>query len=218
MNCILEINPLLVTSFTNVFSQSVGCFFILLMISSTVQKIYILIRSHLFLFLFLLPLKMGPKIISLWLMSKCILPMFSSKSFIVSGLTFRSLIYFEFIFVYGVQEYSNFIFFFTCSCQVFPAPLIEETLFSIVYPCLLCHKLTISVGVSGLSFLFLWPIFLCFCIFLCQYYSISEKAMAPHSSTLAWEIPWMEEPGRLQSMGSHRVGHGWSNLAAAAAL
>ena len=35
----------------------------------------------------------------------------------------------------------------------------------------------------------------------------SEKAMAPHSSTLAWEIPWMEEPGRLQSMGSLRVGH-----------
>ena len=33
-----------------------------------------------------------------------------------------------------------------------------------------------------------------------------EKAMAPHSSTLAWEIPWMEEPGRLQSMGSLRVG------------
>ena len=34
-----------------------------------------------------------------------------------------------------------------------------------------------------------------------------EKAMAPHSSTLAWKIPWTEEPGRLQSMGSHRVGH-----------
>ena len=33
-----------------------------------------------------------------------------------------------------------------------------------------------------------------------------EKAMAPHSSTLAWKIPWMEEPGRLQSMGSVRVG------------
>ena len=31
--------------------------------------------------------------------------------------------------------------------------------------------------------------------------------MAPHSSTLAWKIPWMEEPGRLQSMGSLRVGH-----------
>ena len=34
-----------------------------------------------------------------------------------------------------------------------------------------------------------------------------EKAMAPYSSTLAWKIPWMEEPGGLQSMGSLRVGH-----------
>ena len=37
--------------------------------------------------------------------------------------------------------------------------------------------------------------------------SILEKAMAPHSSTLAWKIPWTEKPGRLQSMGSLRVGH-----------
>ena len=35
----------------------------------------------------------------------------------------------------------------------------------------------------------------------------SEKAMAPHSSTLAWQIPWTEEPGRLQSLGSLRVRH-----------
>ena len=35
----------------------------------------------------------------------------------------------------------------------------------------------------------------------------SEKAMAPHSSTLAWKIPWTEEPGGLQSMGSLRVRH-----------
>ena len=34
-----------------------------------------------------------------------------------------------------------------------------------------------------------------------------EKEMATHSSTLAWKIPWKEEPGRLQSMGSQRVGH-----------
>ena len=34
-----------------------------------------------------------------------------------------------------------------------------------------------------------------------------EKVMAPHSSTLAWKIPWMEEPGGLQSMGSLRVRH-----------
>ena len=38
----------------------------------------------------------------------------------------------------------------------------------------------------------------------------SEKAMAPHSSTLAWKIPWMEEPGKLQSMGSPRVRHNWT--------
>ena len=44
------------------------------------------------------------------------------------------------------------------------------------------------------------------------YYIIpsSEKAMALHSSTLAWKIPWMEEPGGLQSMGSRRVGHDWA--------
>ena len=40
-----------------------------------------------------------------------------------------------------------------------------------------------------------------------------EKGMATHPSTLAWRIPWMEKPGRLQSMGSHRVGHDWSDLA-----
>ena len=38
---------------------------------------------------------------------------------------------------------------------------------------------------------------------------LSEKAMAPHSSTLAWKIPWTAEPGRLQSVGSLRVGHDW---------
>ena len=38
----------------------------------------------------------------------------------------------------------------------------------------------------------------------------TEKAMASHSSTLAWKIPWTEEPGRLQSMGSLRVGHDWA--------
>ena len=44
-------------------------------------------------------------------------------------------------------------------------------------------------------------------IHACTY---TEKAMAPHSSTLAWEIPWTEEPGGLQSMGPLRVGHNWA--------
>ena len=39
---------------------------------------------------------------------------------------------------------------------------------------------------------------------------ISEKAMTPHSSTLAWKSPWTEEPGGLQFMGSLRVGHDWA--------
>ena len=37
--------------------------------------------------------------------------------------------------------------------------------------------------------------------------SVPEKPMVTHSSTLVWKIPWTEEPGRLQSMGSQRVGH-----------
>ena len=42
---------------------------------------------------------------------------------------------------------------------------------------------------------------------LSQSYNVPEKAMAPYSGTLAWKIPWKEEPGGLQSMGSLRVGH-----------
>ena len=44
-----------------------------------------------------------------------------------------------------------------------------------------------------------------------------EKEMAAHSSILAWRIPGMREPDGLPSMGLHRVGHNWSDLAAAAA-
>ena len=44
-----------------------------------------------------------------------------------------------------------------------------------------------------------------------------EKEMATHSSVLAWRIPGTAEPGGLPSMGSHRVGHDWRDLAAAAA-
>ena len=56
------------------------------------------------------------------------LPMFSSRRFIISGLTFRSLIHFEFTFVYGVRKCSSFMLF-----QVFPAPLVKEIVFSPLY-------------------------------------------------------------------------------------
>ena len=49
------------------------------------------------------------------------------------------------------------------------------------------------------------------------YVLFTEKAMAPHSSTLAWRIPGMGEPDGLLSIGLHRVGRDWSDLAAAAA-
>ena len=49
------------------------------------------------------------------------------------------------------------------------------------------------------------------------YLHVLEKEMATHSSVLAWRIPGTREPGRLPSMGSHRVGHNWSDLAAVAA-
>ena len=67
--------------------------------------------------------------ILLWFVLKTVLPMFPSKTFIVSGLTFRSLVHFEFIFVY-IRKCSNFILF-TLSCPVFLAPLIEETVSSL---------------------------------------------------------------------------------------
>ena len=112
MSClyILEINPLSVVSFANIFSHSEGCLFILFMVSFAVQKLLSLIKSHLFIFVFIsFTLGGGSKKILLWFMSKCVFPMFSSKSFIVSGLTFRPLIHFEFIFVYDVRSCSNFI-------------------------------------------------------------------------------------------------------------
>ena len=112
MSClyILKINPLSVVSFANIFSHSEGCLFVLFMASFAVQKLLSLIKSYLFIFVFIsITLGSGSKKILLWFMSKSVFPMFSSKSFIVSGLTFRSLIHLEFIFVYGVRKCSNFI-------------------------------------------------------------------------------------------------------------
>ena len=55
----------------------------------------------------------------------------------------------------------------------------------------------------------LWGFFFFFFAFYTGVLLLLEKAMAPHSNTLAWKIPWTEEPGRLQPMGSPRVGHDW---------
>ena len=59
---------------------------------------------------------------------------------------------------------------------------------------------------------------MCVCVYIYIISFILEKEMATHSSILAWRIPGTGEPGGLPSMGSHRVGHDWSDLAAAAFL
>ena len=45
------------------------------------------------------------------------------------------------------------------------------------------------------------------CLLSLGWEGLLEKGMAPHSSMLAWRMPWTEEPGRLQSVGSQRIGH-----------
>ena len=94
----------------NDFSHGVGCLFVLSMVSFAVQELLHLIRFRLFIFAFVsFALGDGSKKILLWFMSKSILPGFSSRSFMVSGVTPRSLIHFEFLFVYSVRKCSNLI-------------------------------------------------------------------------------------------------------------
>ena len=107
---ILEINPLSVALFAIIFFHYKSCLFILFIISFAVQKLLSLVRSHLFTFIFIsINLEGGSDRILLWCISNSVLPIFSSKNFIVSSLIFKSLIHFEFIFVYGVRKFSNFI-------------------------------------------------------------------------------------------------------------
>ena len=107
----MDINPLSINLFANIFSHSIvgmELFFVLLKVSFAIQKILSLIRFHLFIFAFIsFALGDRSKKILLWFMSKSFLPVFSSRVFMVSGLTFRSLIHFEYIFVYSVSKCSN---------------------------------------------------------------------------------------------------------------
>ena len=169
MSClyILEIIPLSIDSFANIFSHSEGCLFVLFMVSFAVQKLLSFIRSHLFSFVFIcIPLGGGSKRIFLWFMSESVLPMFSSESLIVSGYTFKSLTHFDFIFVYGVRKYSNFILL-HAAVQFSQHHLLKRLFFlhCIFLPPLSKIRWPCVCGfISGLSILFHWSIFL----FLCQ--------------------------------------------------
>ena len=107
---IFEISCLSVASFPIIFSHSKGCLFTLFVVSFVKQKLLILISSHLFIFvLFPIFWKVAHRGSCCDFMSESVLPVFSSRSFIVSGLMFRLLIHFEFIFVYGVRKCVSFI-------------------------------------------------------------------------------------------------------------
>ena len=111
MSClfILKIKPLLVTSFANIFPHSVGCLFILFMVPIAVQKLISLIVSHLFIFAFIfIDLVEWPQEILVWL-SENVLPMMSSRNFMVSYFVFKSLSHFEFILLHSVRVFSSFI-------------------------------------------------------------------------------------------------------------
>ena len=87
-------------------------------------------------------------------MSSSVLPMFSFKSFIVSGLTFRSFIYFEFIFVYGVRKCSNFIL--LHECPVLPELFIEEAVFAPSYILASFVKNKVPTG----AWVYFWAVYL----------------------------------------------------------
>ena len=80
-------------------------------------------------------------------MSDNVLLMFHFRNCIVSGLMFKSLIHFEFIFTYSVRKYSNFIL-----CTVFPAPCIEEAIFSPLYILASFVKDQLTIG----AWVYLW--------------------------------------------------------------
>ena len=101
---ILEIRPLSEVSLGNMFCHTVGSLCILMLFSLALQKLFILMRSHLFILSFM-SLALGDVSVRMLLrgMSEIFLPTFSSRTFMVLQLIFKSFIYLEFIFVYGVS-------------------------------------------------------------------------------------------------------------------
>ena len=126
---ILEIKPLVV-SFETIFSHSVGCIFFL-MVSFPVQNLVSLIRSHWFIFFISIALGDWPKKTFVWLMSENILPIYSSRSFMVSCLMLKSLSHLEFIAVHDVRV----------------SPLVEETVFFPLYVLASFVKDSFTIGV-----------------------------------------------------------------------
>ena len=100
---ILKIKPLSEVSLANTFSHMVGSLFILILFCLAIQKLFILMRSYLLILSFM-SLALGDISVKILLheISEIFLPMFSSRTFMVSRLIFKSFIHLEFIFLYMV--------------------------------------------------------------------------------------------------------------------
>ena len=141
---LLEIKPLIVTSFSNIFFHSLDCLLFLVFVlffGFLGCGKDLKFKFHLLIFILIsIIFGDGFKKILLQIMPTHFLPMFSSKRFIVFGITFRSLIYFEFIFICSVENVLISFF----SMQLFSFPSItfwRDCLVSIVYSCLFYHRL-----------------------------------------------------------------------------
>ena len=101
---ILQMKHFSEVSLANMFSHTVGSLFILMLFSLAMQKLFVLMRSHLFILSFR-SLALGDMSVRMLLrgMSEIFLPMFASRTFMVLQLIFKSFIHLEFIFVYGVS-------------------------------------------------------------------------------------------------------------------
>ena len=158
---VLEINPLSVASFAIIFSHSEGCVFPLFIVSFAVQKFLSLISLVYFCFYFCYSRRWVVEDLALIYVTECS-AMFSFKSFIVSDLKFWYLIHFEFIFVYGVRKYSNFILL-HIAVQFFQHHLLKRLYFP---HCIFLPPLSkirypkVHGFISGLSIFFHWSIFL----------------------------------------------------------
>ena len=107
---ILEIRPLSEVSLANMFSHMVGSLFILILFSLAMQKLFILMKSNLFILSFI-SLALGDIMVKILLngISEIFLPIFFSRTFMISQLIFKSFVHLVFIFVYGVSWGSSFI-------------------------------------------------------------------------------------------------------------
>ena len=134
----------LIGHFANIFSHSVGCLsFCLwfpLLCKSFLSLISCLSLSLFFFFLFLLLWEVNQRKILLRSVSESVLAIFSSKSSVASGLTIRSLFHLDLFLCMVLKGVLISFFINTWSCSVFQEPCVEECLFSILCPCLLCHR------------------------------------------------------------------------------